>query len=96
MAKEIQQTSLDVKDVRTHGRSYVGKVVSSKMAATVTVAWDRRIYVPKYERYMIRSSKVKAHNPDSISAKEGDTVRIMQCRPLSKTKHFIVVEKIEE
>ena len=94
MAKEIKQTSLDLSNVRTHGRSYVGRVISDKMNATVIVAWDRKIFVPKYERYMVRKSKVNAHNPDSISAREGDIVRIKQCRPLSKTKNFIVVEKL--
>ena len=94
MAKEIKQTSLDLNNVRTHGRSYVGRVISDKMNATVIVAWDRKIFVPKYERYMVRKSKVNAHNPDSISAREGDIVKIKQCRPISKTKNFIVVEKL--
>ena len=94
MAKEIRQTSLDLHNVRTHGRSYVGRVLSSKMNATVTVSWERKIYVPKFERYMVRTSKVMAHNPDSIGATEGDMVRIQQCRPLSKSKNFIVIEKL--
>ena len=94
MAKEIRQTSLDLHNVRTHGRSYVGRVLSNKMNATVIVTWERKIHVPKFERYMVRTSKVVAHNPDSISAKEGDIVRIKQCRPLSKTKNFIVIEKL--
>ncbi|MFW6230494.1 MAG: 30S ribosomal protein S17 [Nanoarchaeota archaeon] len=96
MAKEIKQTSLDLNDVRTHGRSFVGTVISDKMNATVTVEWKWRVYIPKYERYMVKTSKVKAHNPDAIDAKEGDTVRIVQCRPISKTKHFIVTEKIAD
>lgn len=94
MAKEIRKSSLEIGDVNAYGRSYVGTVVSDKMAATVVVAWKRRIYISKYERYAVKTSKVKAHNPDSISAKEGDVVRIVQCRPLSKTKNFIVVEKL--
>lgn len=94
MAKEIRKTALDVKDVNAHGRSFVGTVVSDKMAGTVVVAWKRRIYVPKFERYAVKTSKVKVHNPDSISAKEGDVVKIVQCRPISKTKNFIVVEKL--
>jgi small subunit ribosomal protein S17 len=56
----------------------------------------RRVYVPKYERYLNRRSKVKAHNPVEISAKEGDTVIIKECRPISKTKKFVVVEVIKK
>jgi ribosomal protein uS17 len=78
---------------RTHGRVFIGTVVSDRMAATVTVAWERRHYVPKYQRYERRYSKVKAHNPPEIDAKAGDTVTIMETRPISKTKHFIVIKK---
>lgn len=62
------------------------------MMDTVTVEWSRRRHVSKYQRYEQRSSKVKAHNPKDINAKKGDRVRIMETRPISKTKHFIVVE----
>jgi ribosomal protein uS17 len=77
----------------THGRTFTGIVVSGKMSRTVTVAWERRHYVPKYQRYERRYSKVKAHNPDSIDAKVGDKVTIMETRPISKTKNFIVIKK---
>ena len=80
--------------ISTRGRTFVGTVVSDKMAKSVTVQWERRIYIPKYERYTKQKSKVTAHNPESINAKQGDKVKIMQCRPLSKTKHFVVVEKL--
>lgn len=75
------------------GRTFVGKVISSKMSKTVNVEWERRVHVPKYERYMKKRTKVKAHNPECIAAKEGDTVKIGECRPLSKTKQFVVLEK---
>jgi small subunit ribosomal protein S17 len=78
--------------IATRGRTFKGEVVSSKAQKTVTVAWDRRVFVPKYERYYTKRSKVKAHNPPEIAAKEGDTVIIQECRPLSKTKKFIVTE----
>lgn len=82
--------------LKVHGRSIVGVVISDKMNKTVSLEWKRRIYIPKYERYMIKTSKIKAHNPAEIDAKEGDTVRVMQCRPISKLKHFVVVEKVIE
>ncbi len=78
--------------LKLRGRTFVGAVISSKMQKTVAVEWERRHYLKKYERYEKRRSRVKAHNPASINAKEGDIVRIMECRPLSKTKNFVVVE----
>jgi ribosomal protein S17 len=64
------------------------------MTNTVTVEWDRVRYVAKYERYEKRRTRVKAHNPKEIDAKKGDIVRIMETKPISKTKHFIIVEKL--
>ncbi len=81
-------------NLSVRGRTFTGKVISSRMSKTVNVEWDRRIYIPKYERYLKKRTRVKAHNPDCISAKEGDMVRIMECRPLSKTKKFTVMEKL--
>ena len=50
-------------------------------------------YDSKYERYARSSSKISAHNPASVGANEGDAVTIMECRPLSKTKSFVVIER---
>jgi small subunit ribosomal protein S17 len=77
------------------GRTFIGTVVSDRMAKSVTVEWERTVHVPKYERYEKKKSKVKAHNPECINVKAGDKVKIMECRPISKTKHFVVMEKIE-
>jgi small subunit ribosomal protein S17 len=79
-------------NIATKGRKFVGIVTSDKMAKTVTVEWERRKYIKKYERYERRRSVVKAHNPETINAKKGEKVAIMETRPLSKTKHFIVTE----
>lgn len=84
------------KPLSLRGRTFVGTVISDKMMSTVTVEWDRRRFVPKYQRYEKRRSKVKAHNPKDIHAKVGDKVKIMETRPISKTKKFIVVEIIKE
>lgn len=78
-----------------YGREFTGEVVSDKMTKTVSVMWERSVYVPKYERYEKKRSKVKAHNPGCLNVKKGEKVRIMQCRPLSKTKHFVVIEKVQ-
>lgn len=84
------------KPLSTRGRKFVGEVVSDKMSRTVTVQWETRKYLPKYERYSRRRTKVKAHNPDEIGAVKGDKVAIMETRPISKTKNFIVTEIIKK
>ena len=77
---------------KVRGRVFEGKVIRAKMAKTLTVEWPRQYYLSKYERFQKRRSRVKAHNPQCISAKEGDMVRIAECRPLSKSKNFVVLE----
>lgn len=78
--------------LRTHGRVFVGTVVSDKMQGTINVEWPRKFYIQKYERYEKRRSRVKAHNPECISAKQGDMVKIAECRPIAKTVSFVVIE----
>ena len=81
--------------IKVRGRIFTGTVVSSKMQKTVTVEWPRRKYNPKYERFEMRRTRVKAHNPESIDARDGDIVRIAETRPMSKTKNFVVIEVIK-
>ena len=81
-------------NISVRGKTFTGKVVSAKMHKTVVVEWERRVLIPKFERYEKRRSKVSAHNPEEINAKEGDIVKIRETRPLSKTKNFIVVEVV--
>lgn len=76
------------------GRVLEGIVVSDRMMKTITVQIERFHFIPKYERYERRTSKIHAHNPPCINAKVGDKVKIMECRRLSKTKSFVVVEKL--
>jgi small subunit ribosomal protein S17 len=77
------------------GQVITGKVVSDRMDSTVVVGRDYLHYIRKYNRYEKRSSKLHAHNPPCINAKEGDMVKIAECRPLSKTKSFVVVEVLK-
>jgi small subunit ribosomal protein S17 len=80
--------------IGTRGREFVGTVISAKMQKTATVEWPRTVFTPKYERSMTKRTRVKAHNPEGINAKVGDKVLIRECRPLSKTKNFIIVQKL--
>ncbi|MGY6555894.1 MAG: 30S ribosomal protein S17 [Wenzhouxiangella sp.] len=75
-------------------RSQVGRVVSNKMDKTVTVRLERLVKHPLYGKYIRRSSKVHAHDENN-DCNEGDTVRIAQSRPISKTKAWTVVEVVE-
>lgn len=83
-------------NISVHKKTLVAKVVSAKMHKTVVVEWERRVLLPKFERYTKKTSRISAHNPENINAKEGDVVLIAETRPLSKTKNFIVVEIIEK
>jgi len=80
--------------LKIRGRVFVGTVVSDKMPLSATVEWPYTTAIPKYERYMRKKSKVSAHNPRCIKAHKGDKVRIAECRPLSKTKKFVIIEKL--
>lgn len=78
--------------LRVRGQILHGRVTSARMQNTVVVQSEFLRYVPKYERYEKRRSKHAAHNPPCIAAQQGDEVTLMECRPLSKTKHFVVIE----
>ena len=81
--------------LKVHGRIFEGYVVSDKMQRTVTVRIDYLWRDKKYKRYEKRSSKIKAHNPPCLDAKEGDIVKIMETRPLAKTVKFVVVQIVK-
>jgi len=76
------------------GQIFEGTVLSSKMEKTVVIGREYLKMIKKYERYEKRRSTLHAHNPTCIDAKEGDAVKIMECRPLSKTKNFVVIERV--
>lgn len=83
-------------DLPVRGRVLEGVVVSAKMDKTVIVKREYLQYSPKFIRYERRHSHIPSHNPQCIDAKEGERVRIAECRPISKTVSFVVVEKLEE
>ncbi len=76
----------------TRGATHKGEVASDSMDRTVVVEREYIVKVPKYDRYMRRRSRISAHAPDCLEINEGDEVRIAECRPLSKTKNFVVIE----
>jgi small subunit ribosomal protein S17 len=74
------------------GGTLEGEVASTDMTKTVIVEREYDVFVPKYDRYMKRRSRVPAHAPPCLGLEVGDTVRIAETRPLSKTKAHVVVE----
>lgn len=72
-------------------RTLTGKVISDKMTDTIVVSVERRIQHPKYGKFLRRSTKVYAHDKGNQCA-IGDLVTVRECRPISKTKSWMLVE----
>ena len=80
---------------RNQRKVYQGRVVSDKMDKTITVLVETRKTHPKYGKRVKYSKKYKAHDEENKS-KVGDNVKIVACRPLSKTKRYVLDSIIEE
>jgi small subunit ribosomal protein S17 len=83
----------DETKARRSRKTRTGVVTSDKMTKTVSVVMERRFAHPMYGKQITRSKSVKARN--EVGAKTGDTVRIMETRPLAKTVNWRVVEIVE-
>ena len=91
MAETVQNTQTVN---RTSRKTRIGTVVSDKMDKTVVVSIERRVQHPVYGKMVRRTKRLKAHD-EKNDAKTGDTVRIMETRPLSKDKRWRLVEIVE-
>ncbi len=78
------------------GRILEGKAVSTKAKLTAVVQREYYKYVPKYLRYEKRTSRISAHLAPCLGIKEGDTVTIGECRPITKTVSFVVLGRVEK
>jgi small subunit ribosomal protein S17 len=78
--------------MKLRGRTLTGTVIAKNVHKTATVEWLRKVLIPKYERTLIKRSKVRVHNPPCIDAQIGDQVKIAESRPISKTKNFIIIQ----
>ena len=76
-------------------KTRTGKVTSTKMEKTITVAVERRLQHPVYGKFIKKTIKLTAHDENN-SCSEGDMVKIMETRPLSKSKRWRLVEIIEK
>src|SRR6476660_413909 len=73
-------------------RVLTGRVTSDKMDKTITVLVERRVMHPLYKKFIRRSKKYAAHDEANL-CKEGDAVRIEECRPISKRKTWLLIER---
>src|SRR5688572_1313667 len=80
--------------VRGHKKERVGDVISNKMTKTIVVRVQRRFPHPEFKKVVTQFNKFYAHD-EKNEAKVGDRVRIQECRPLSKTKRWRLVEVVE-
>ena len=80
---------------RSLRKERVGRVVSNKMTKSITVAIERKVKHPIYGKFMKKTTKLMAHDENN-ECSIGDTVRIMETRPLSKNKRWRLVEIIEK
>ena len=76
---------------QSNTRTLQGKVISAKMEKSIVVAIERKVKHPLYGKFMKRTTKLHAHDETNQCA-EGDVVLIKECRPLSKTKSWALVE----
>jgi small subunit ribosomal protein S17 len=76
-------------------RTVTGSVVSNKMDKSITVLVERKVKHPLYKKYVRRSTKLHAHDADNV-CNEGDVVTIRECRPISKSKTWTLVEVVEK
>ncbi|MFQ5801141.1 MAG: 30S ribosomal protein S17 [Candidatus Hydrothermarchaeales archaeon] len=81
--------------LKVRGQIIEGRVVSDKAHQTVIVEKEYSKYDKKYERSERKVSRYPAYNPRCINASPGDVVKIMECRPISKTKSFVVIEAVK-
>lgn len=88
------ELALEQAEDRGRRKMRVGKVVSDKMQKTVVVVIERLVKHPTYKRYVRRRSRFKVHD-EKNECKEGDTIRFMETRPLSKEKRWRFVEFVE-
>lgn len=86
-----ESTDTNQKVIRTR----IGRVISDKMDKSITVLVERRVKHPLYGKYIRRSSKMHAHDENNECG-IGDTVSITECRPISKTKTWRLVDVIEK
>ena len=74
---------------------FQGVVVKKDSNRSSTIEWNQSKYIPKYERYTLLRSRLRVHNPACINAQIGEEVVAARTKPLSKTKHHVIIGKVK-
>jgi small subunit ribosomal protein S17 len=91
-AKEVET---QIKTEKRNRKTLVGTVVSNKMEKTIVLRIERRKLHPLYKKYITRTKKIKAHDEGNL-CQIGDLVKVIESRPLSKDKHWSLLEVLEK
>ncbi len=83
-------------NLKIHGRIFKGIITKIDLNKTATIEFTHFYYLPKYERYEKRITRIKAHNPACLNTKVNNEVMLAETKKLSKTKNFVIIEVIEK
>jgi small subunit ribosomal protein S17 len=92
--KQKQKKEKKKSTVGTRGRTFLG-VVIKKFPTRVVIEFKRTVYIQKYERYHKKNTRLHSRIPEGMDVQVGDTVRVQECRPLSKIIHSVVIEVVK-
>ena len=81
--------------LKVRGKLFQGEVLKTDVSNTATMIFKYYNYLRKYERYEKKQTRLKVHNPACISAKTGNKVLVGETRPISKTKHFVILQVLK-
>ena len=101
LGKKAPEQRCEDKKCPFHGQlkvkkeTYEGVIVKKDVNHTATISWERPFYVPKYERFEMRRSKMRVHNPACLDAPVGAKVLVAKSRPLSKTKNHVIISVVK-
>lgn len=80
-------------NLKVRGQMFEGRIIKASTSKTAQIEFQRLYSLPKFERFEKRRTRLQVHNPPCINAQLGDQVKIIACRPISKTKNFVIIEK---
>ena len=75
---------------------FTGTIIKKDISHSATLEWSKSVYVPKYERYEVKRSRMRVHNPACINANIGQKVLVAKTRPLSKMKDHVILKVIDD
>ncbi len=82
--------------LKLRGRMFTGTVIHNVMHKSTVIEFPRQFYLPKYERFEKRRTRITAHIPPCLSVSKGDIIKVMESRPIAKTKNFVAVEVMKK